>query len=859
MSTTGLPSQFVLFNEEQTKQPVLVVVIDGLDDVITNQGMGTYLLYGDPGVFYGGDGITYGGLRPYSKIDPTSGKLKTARQYLSLEGSSVTISQRLEPEQGKASISTISLSFLDDGYMTQVVSPGILLPEILGREVRLFFGYKEISYPQDYFEIFRGYISSVDDGPGIVKLQISDPNIKRRQQLFFIAQTTVLSPVGPSDATINVVNNGGFFTQIGGPDGSVKDNSIHTYIKIDNEWIECTPDPITPTVFHVVTSGRGARGTTAASHSIGATVSAGLQLGDSTYRENAMDMALKIMLSGWNGPWITGVKLLSIGPEPDLDPGTTTTDFILLPDQVDAVLDYGLVAGDYVGISGSGISGNNNIVPPLYQIVRFEDFNGQPNRIIHLNTPLTKEQNTTAVAQFRSQYDVYPVEAGLKLTPKDVDIDQHIYVKNTFLGGNGNDYIFFITQAEDSGKNFLESQIYFPVGAYSLTKRGKLSCGYHSPPIANQGIVTLDSTNIIDSQQTIPSRSLNNRTFFNEIDISYAFDDQGNAQAIANILDSDSYAAIGLINVLPIEAKGVYEGYSSDNLKKRALFLLTRYKTGALIIQTKVNMAAGAVLEAGDVVLLDDSEGVLQIANFNTGKRGLGKQLFEVIDRSLDFKSGNVQLKLVGGIGASAQDRFATISPSSMTDAGSTSTRVIIKDSFGAIFPGDESKKWEDYVGLPVTVHSPDYSVTADVTLVSIDPTNNYILNVTTLPFTPPAGYIVDVPQYPTSNDPTVNLLYKTIHAFLDPVVAVVSGVDSTHFTVGAGDIGKFHVGAPIRVHSIDYTNDSGDLTVIGISGTTIQTSASMGFTPSSGNQVDLVGFADFNAQSNAGQPYRFI
>jgi hypothetical protein len=1171
MGTFGLPPAYVDFNSSQTKNPVIVVVIDGVPKVFANRGFGTQILYGDPGVLYGGPGINYGGMRPFSELLP-NGDLVTVLDYLELNTSNPSIAQHLDPEQGKASVSTLTLSFIDkDNYLTQVCSPGIIIPEIMGAEITVYLGYLETSYPLDYFQIFRGYCTSVDSGPGLIQLQISDPNLKMRQTLFYTAQDVLVSAMGVSDLIFSITNNVNFFQQIPQITGGSYNQSIHTYALIDSEWIECIPilpgsegytasfqgivytavatipvsttyttgasisvqylsggtagsetvlvtgqaiqvtlesgvstasqvafaiqqsvmasELVTPMVIagdeslaqttqiptyltlttyyalvvegilylatpgsstpifvtyantvafgsefatvtsdtiytavidgvtytatpphtndvsityigggvagsEVVTSigaaitvqiqvnvstaaqvafainqsgvtvlatatvnpalagqpqvtqgptflsatagdlitvnidsgvstnvqviaalnaiassvaplvnyqtlptlqsqvvssyavtplaigiagsqmaviSRGARSTAAATHDVQAAVAAGLQVGDRVFTENAIDMALKIMLSGWNGPWITGVEILSIGPEPDSMSFITTTNFITLPSNIDAVADYGLVAGDFISVQESAVSSNNNV---YLQIVRFADFNGQSNRLIYLNGTLTKEQDTPATASFRSQYDVYPVDAGLRLTPKDVDIAQHLYIKQTFLGTNGNDLIFFITSAETSGKDFISSQIYLPIGAYSLTRYGKLSVNYHSPPIANQSILTLNKDNILKPDQIHITRALNNRAFYDEIDLTYNYDDSGNALSNVAILDAPSYDLIQVDTALPIDARGVYQGYSSNLLIQRANFLLLRYKRGAVMLKLTINWEAGSVCEVGDIALIQDSDGVLQISNFNTGERGLGNVLFEVIDRSFNIKEGNVAIQLVGNIGASVTDRFAVISPSSIVGTGSTTNQVIITDSFGALFPGDESKKYELYVGQQILVHSFDYSVMQLCTLESIDTANIYMLHVSTLGFTPLPGYIVDIPDYPTSVDPTINELYKLVHCFLDPTVVVVTGVDERNFTVSSGDISKFTIGLPVRIHNYNYSKDSspggGGFTVTGASsdlsvtaidtGTnTITVNFAMGFVADNTCFCDLIGFEDANAKTGTGFPYRFI
>lgn len=1045
MGQNGIPANYLDYNTQQTKNVSVVVKIAGVPDLLTNRTLNTRVRFGDPNITYGQTGLVYGGLRPYT-VKNQDGSTSTFRPFLSLEGSSSTVSQRLEPEQGKASVSTLSLAFIDyQGYMSELVSPGLIIPEIMGAEVQVWLGYEEISYPDDFYMAFRGYVSSVDAGPGIVTLQISDPNIKRRQTLFYTAQTATTTSVGNTDSLINVSSNSGFFNQVLQPgELSLSSASVHTYVQIDSEWIEAVPlyqdnsgftayiqgntytarqghgadisityttggtagsevvtvsgtsisvqiqsgvstaqqvnNAIRASVaaYALVTIGvfppsagttqtaqtktylavstkygrviqgiqytsapghttdvsvtyandgtagaetvtiagaavtvhmqdghstaqqintalanyyvslapllgwyllpnanlvvqqaqsatfmvgatpgtqlgviqRGARGTSAATHASGSTVAAAIQIGDKTYNENAMDMALKVQLSGWGGPWISGVEISSIGQYPDPIPNQSTTSCIQF--NVDVVDTYGLVAGDWITITGSGTVTNNNIP---FQIVRFQSQNGLPNRLVFVNTSansLAKDFSTSATVAFRSQYDCYPQDAGLKLTPKDVDVSQHQFIKNTFLGGNGNDLLFFITAQETSGKTWLESQVYFPIAAFSLTKRGKLSCGYNKPPLADQTLTVLTADNILQPDQIKPQRALNNRAFFNEIDIQYNPDDSGNFQSQSSFLQADSYSSIGILSTLPINSLGVYGGYSASNLLKRAQFMLQRYGKAATLLQLLVNWEAGSVIDAGDTVVVQD-DGKLQITNFSTGQRDLQTTLFEVIDRSLQIGTGNVQLKLLGNVGATVSDRFATISPSSIISAGSTSSQLIVQDSYGAIYPGNETEKWSNYIGLPIVVHSFDWSVSETTTLLSIDPINNYMLHVNPLGFTPSAGYIIDVPNYPTSVDPTVNQLYKAMHAFLDPSIAVVSGIDNRNFTVGAGDIGKFKVGDFIRVHSSDYTSDSGDQTVSGISGNQVTTTLSMGFTPSAGQLVELIGFAD------NGAAYRWI
>ena len=1124
MSNYGIPSTYQALNQQKSKSPIIVVVIEGVPYLLTSRDLQAALVYGAANVTYGEDGIVYGGLVPYGSF----------KSFIDLDGSALTLQQRLEPEQGKASVSTLSIAFIDgdDAYMTKVVSPGVIIPDILLAEINVYLGFAGTSFPTDFFKIYRGYGSGVVDGPGSVVIQISDANLKLRSDLFYCASSSLVKEISPTDQIFQLISNGNFFAQVNQPDGSPYDRSIKTYIQLDDEWIECVPiranntqyvaeiqgvlytanlnhgtdvsiliiaggtagdelvtvqgsqitiqvdvgvstaqnvinallqveaasdlviplaiDPtetqvaqaqtflfgyvatvqgliytatvghgtdvsivyqgggtagaetvtvssgtivvslevgvstasqietainasgpavalvsvlnVSPTQIQVAqaqtflaassaytvlvknglvyygqpgTSGitiayvndgvagsetisvagsaitvhmqngasttqdiadvleaystivspivsfqllpntegnfqtafaatdlemgvpgaqfavimRGARSTIPAAHEAGTTAASAIQVGDSAYPENAMTMALKLMLSGWGTKWKKGIPVSSIGLNPDPAGSTPTTQAIQMPVGIDVVDLFGLVPGDYCYLYGSETDSNN--AQPLV-ITRFADSVGTKNNVIYVQQTLQKDSDSAVITvSFRSQFDVYPLDAGLRLKPTDVDIDQHIYIFQTFLGALGNNLIFFITSTETSGKDFIQTQIYFVVGAYGLSRYGKISVGYNAPPIASQNIVMLDENNILNPENIRPSRATNNRQFFNEINFQYAPDDAGTFTKTLNVASGPSLSRYdGYSNALPVNANGITSDYPTSLLLKIANYFLSKYQFAATTFAVKVNWEAGSTTEAGDIALLDDSRGVLQIANFNTGKRGLGKQLFNIIDRTFNFKEGNVSLTLQSNVGGNTGDRFATISPSSLVAPGSTQTAIVIKDSFGSIFPGDESRKWVDYVGLTILVHSRDYATSVVVTLLSVDPLNNYLLRVTDMGFIPDEDFIVDVDNYPTSTNPNVNALYKLVHAFISPTVTVVTGIDSQNFTVDPADISKFNAGAIIMIHNESYSFISNEVSVESVdTGTnTVTTSTVLGFTPSPGQFVELIGFADGGA-----------
>jgi hypothetical protein len=835
MST--VPANFQSLSASISKQPVIVVEIAGLSDILSSATVFTRINYGDPVVKYGGhdeDGKSwvYGGLRRYTAADGG-----ITRPYLILDSSSLAITQKVEQEQGRCSISQMSLTFIDkDSYMSKLISPGILIPEPLGAEVRVYLGYQEISWPQDYITIFRGNIQGYTSQAGKVTLQLGDPNLRKRQSLFFTASTELAGGITAVDTTINVVNNGDFYQQILGPNG-IADPNVKTYIFIDSEWIEYSRTAYRPNSFNQSAGGtitRGARGTTADVHDAGATVTAGIEFGG-----NAVDIILKLMLSGWNGPYRSAQPIAGLVTSGDPDIGDIT-DGIILPTGIDAVEDLGLSPGDYITISGDPNPSNN-----VTGIVgSFQDVLGNPNNAIIIDQPLIASSPSVALLALRSQYDTFPDGAGLKLFPYEVDVQAHQRLKAGFISDT---MLFFITASEDNAKAFIEKELALPVSAYCLTVSGKISLKITLPPIANQVPLTLDASNVIQPAQIRVERSTTTRRFFNEIQYSYNPDDSGNFQNFLAFLDTDSLNEIGYSSTMPIETKGTRSG---ANITVRAKRLLDRYKRGAVVVYLSVNFGTGNNVNPGDIVLLKDN-GQLQISNFATGQRNLGSQLYEVIERTFDFQAGNTKLTLLSGLNFGLQDRFATWGPGSLIQAaGSNTTTLKIIPSFGALFGISEYKKWTNYIGLNVRIHSYDFTYDHTSILRGVSSSNVLTLSPA-LPSVPLDNYIIDLAPYSTSTDPSDQEIAKGLHVSWDKTAAVVSGISSTQFTVSSGDAQYFRVGYPLRVHTSDWVTDSPEVLITDVTGTTI-TCADLGFTPAAGYKCDLLSFPD------AGQPYRW-
>lgn len=834
MSTSS--PNFELFNDSQTKNIAVVVCIEGLPFCFANRAVYSKVKYGDPGIVYGLPGLVYGALKLVEDVT----------DILSLDQSSLLLQQAIEPEQGKSSISAMNLTFIDKNQlMTQVITPGVYLDDILGKPVKVYLGYQEISFPQDYLTIFRGFITSVRSLPGAVTLGFSDANVKKRQALFFTQATRLSSGINNVATTIPVQKTDGFYQHVLGPDGTY-DTSVKTYIKVDDEYMLYGPTGVAPTSFTVT---RAQRGTLAAAHDINADVSNHMELSG-----HAIDLALKVMLSGWNGPYMTDIQPQSVVATLIGGLGNIPNS-ITFPSGNDVKDLYGLTEGDYVSMSGATPPANNFTNRKILQIIDVSTF--EKGRIIVVDgAALAPENAATGTVSFRSKYDTLPTAAGSKMRAQEIDVQGHEDLKAQFLGGSDNNYRFFLSE-EEAGKTFIESQLFLPIGCYTLTKQGRISVNITKPPLAQAQLVTLSKANILNPQNLRPERAVNSRTFFNDIAFVFDFDDDGNPVSKLRVIDTDSLSIIGLSSLLKIESRGLRTDLSSDvneTVNRRATFLLSRYKNAAMVLFVDTNYGTGNQIEAGDVVALDGTD--LFISNFLTGDREFGTQLFEVVDRKLNIASGVASLKLISGVGAQITDRYATVSPSSFLDAGSTTTVVKIRDSFtddDPKFPGQEYLKWQDFIGLPVAVHSEDYSFYEERTLVAISTIDPTLLTLDPpLSAPPPAGYVLDIARYPTTTDPTERLAYKQRFGHINPTLTVVTGISATQFTLSAPEAAKLVEGRMIRVHNALFSDDSGEVEIQSIVGVTI-TVESMGFTPAAGYTVELCGYAD------GGGPYRWV
>lgn len=836
------PDKYLIFNAQTSKQLAIVVKIEGISDIYGISNTYQTVRYGDFGLVYGTPGLVYGGLKKVGGPNGVGG----IKPYIMLD-SGLVIQQRIEPEQGKGNIGTITLSMIDkNGEISYIIAPGNVVDEIMtSKQVTLFLGFQQTSFPEDYLILYRGYITSIDTPPGQVKFQISDGTMKSRQPVFNTPTTNLTSNIAATGTTIPVDSTSGFYQQILGPNGSY-DADVYTYIKIDDEIMSYAATGIVSSSTIQVT--RGALGTTAEAHDIDAQVSNLIEFGFDADGQgiNFVDLSLKLLLSGWGDYCETDIPLSSIGFVP---PDAVTNAFVLSVD--DADLDLGLTAGDYFAISGATNPGND-----LSGVITGFDELNSFTTVVYTDQTFVEEQTTSAVVSFRSKYDTLPLAAGAKCRMRDVDVSTFEQLKDVYFDTGLYDVAIFY-DSPAFAKDIIATDLMLPFGCYQISRYGRISMSVTKPPLPGitGKLVELNVNNVTDPDKIHVVRATNNRTFYNIVSYQYDFNYvSGKYGTIQYYVDTQSISQFSQTLAIPITSKGLRSRFGASsvaNIRGRAL--LTRYKNVALSIELTCNWSAGSLIEVSDIVLLTDN-GNLKIMNFETGERNLGAQLFEVIDRSYNIQQGNVKLKLLGGLGFTQDSRFGLISPSSILDTGSTGTLLRLTPSYGQTTLGEEIGKWTNFIGLPIVVHSPDYAVTGTSTILSVNVGDPGALDISPdLGFTPASGYILEVANYPTGTNRNTNSQYKALYTYITPTVAITSGTNDTTFDIAASGSSLLTVGNLVIVRNDDWTSYSQEVRVSGVTGTTVVVAASLedqvapfgNITPDSTYVLEGIGFHD--------------
>lgn len=724
----ALPITEALRNASQSIdiKPQLVFEIDGIDKIFGIQLITSFIKIGDDGLLIGNSWVI-GGLK----------EQEDQLAAISFEGTTSSISQTLDIDKGRgASVSTFQIVLVDfDEEISRIISPGVVVPDILGRKCKIYFGIADnTSWPEDYVTIFRGIIDEAVAGPGTVTFNLSHPDQKKRQGLFLEAETRLTSNIDSSTTTISLDSVTGFLSEVAGPDGSF-DSSIKFYIQINDELIQYTS--FTGTSLNGVA--RGALGTVAASHSSGDNVKSFYRL-----EGNAVDLALKMMLSGKNGNYLEGVSVTNF-----LNDGASVTANTIWFQGVNLVTKYNVIVGDFVTTVGASNGANNVTLKEITGV----DARSDGTLITITGASLVEEVSTSATISFRSQFDT--LGEGLGMDNDEVDLSEHLILKARYLSNF--DYDFYIKEGIEDVKEFIESQIYLPAACYSLPRKSQASMGIFTPPVPGAEIVTVNKTNILNPNQIKLRRSIT-KNFINTI--VYKFDEQVLEEkftrgVITTNEDSKNRIKVGS-KVFVIESKGMRESLNGINLANLATDRrLDIYRFAAESVQNiKVHFGDAFKVEIGDIIIFDPTD--LNVTDLSTGSRDKGARLYFVQNKKIAIKTGEVSLDLIDS-GFELGGRYGLISPSSYINTVVSSSQFVLRSSFASVYGSNEGLKWSRYIGETVKVRNSDFSNVDTATIFSVS--GNTVTLGSALSFTPSVDDIMELANYNDSSD-RIHLIY---------------------------------------------------------------------------------------------------
>lgn len=705
-------------SESSTILPNLVLDIEGVTDKYGTVQILKYIKIGDPGLFIDGT-WKIGGYAP----------LLDQETLVTFDGTSTSISQKLDIDKGSgASISQMAVALVDvDEKITQLITPGEVVTDMLGREATVWLGFSQNAFPEDYIRIFRGTIDEIGSTPGKVTFQLSHPDQKKRQEIFIKAESKLNGAINNSQTTITLDSTVNFLYPITGPDTTF-DASIKYGVRIEDEII-----------FYTGISGndltgctRGALGTIAIGHADDTDL-------ESFFRVtgNSIDLALKIMLSGWNGPYESGLAIQNFNILGDATVIPNTIFFL----GFDVADYYGVVVGDYITTTGATDGANNVTLKQITEIVKTLE----GSYITVDGVSFVDEGSTAATIAFRSRYDTFHPGAGLKMHNDEVDIKEHERIKRFFLSSF--EYDFYIRD-NVKGKEFLEGEIYFPAAAYALPRKAKSSVGYHIGPLPDSDIRAIDTSNVIGASKVSLKRSIN-RNFYNTVVYRYEEKVLEEDVFLRGHIETDATSKTNIpvgTKALVISAKGIREVLSGPSISESAARRrLKRYKFSAEYIEgIQVTYGSSYNVEIGDIVLLD--VGDLKMSDTKSASRSGKPRLFEVYNKTFDIKTGKVSLSMLDTAYSTAS-RYCLMSPSSKILAGSTSTVLKLRVTGNSVFGPNEGAKWSRYLNAAVRVRSSDFTTRNDTSFIQSVSGNTVTLSPA-LSFTPSAEDTLTVSHY---------------------------------------------------------------------------------------------------------------
>lgn len=748
---------------------------------------------------------------------------ENSRAYIMLEGTTRNVTNQIIQEKGGAGgIQSFAIQLLNkDNELTQYFTTGNYVSDLLGRDARIYLGFKGGVYPRDFVLLFDGRVDNFESRHGSYRINVAHADQFRRATILNIRSTNLTTAIDDSQTNIPVSSTDEFII----PTAEQEEN-FKSYLFIDEELMKI--ESATASEFTVL---RNQLGTSAAEHDINTEVTSYHRL-----EGKSIDLSLKLMLSdGSQAPYISEFEVNRFVQSS----GTDTIPNAIFFD-VDVEQQFNVIEGDLVSTTGATNAENNISNRIITEIVQTTD----GSYIVVDGDALVFESPTSATIDFVSQYNTLP--EGLGFANRFVDFESFTDIEEK-VGGTLPDIDLYIPE-EITVKETVESQLYKPLGLFSLPRKGRVGIGASLPPL-NTGVTTFINPDTINTTaiKGMAIRRSVSRNFYNTIVYKFEEDsiESGKFKAGTIVQSEDSINRISAGNrQLTMEASGLRDNPSTrTSVLLNATRILDKYQFGPQFLDgVQLLYGDGYTIEVGDTVVLEG----IQIPDTESGDAIFPTTLMEVTNKSLDI-NGRVKVNLLNSA-FNIGGRFGVISASSEVTGKPSANKLSLKTSIFTGVTEKETDQWEEHIGRPVKVRDRDFTREQVLTIRRIDSGLE-----STLEFEEDITILIDGTEVLTLADYDETDDYqRASYCYFDPV-GEISGVTSNQ-VVDVSDPSIFFIGAICEVHSPDFSNISQEVTVDDITGTTITFSEALNYTPSISDKIDLIGFA-----SDEGLPYRIF
>jgi hypothetical protein len=799
--------------DQVSKEPQIVLDIEGVELLFAAKPLLKVLTWDDdsPEALWDNELFWDGSIADSKAVD-----------YISLGGTTTNITQQIQPDKSStSSISTVTISIVDKNARVSNALSFNAITEILGKKATFSIGFAQGNYPDDFQNVFIGVISDYYTDSGTVNITLSSSEASKRQVFLPKYQSELSANIDAVTTTIPVLTTAGLI-----PSG----DALTSYIRINDEIMQVVS--FTDTSIEVL---RDQLNSTNEIHEAKDTV-------ESFYRLQGkpLDLARKIMLSNEGNTFFIS------------DDVPKSINFISVIESIPNAIIFdnfnienktGLTIGDKVKLDSAANSGT-------YTIIGFGQLDNGDSYII-TDGLLTLESEYTGTFEYNSQWNTLPV--GLEMISNQVDLAQFADITSRF-GSNFEDQDYYIKDTIDNSKDFIDRDIFFSNGLYSIIRAARVSVKYVAPPFSDTIIAPINTNNVLNVERIRQRRSLH-KYFYNSFIWQYNEDSVDDRYLNGKVvISNNSRSRINTgFKQLKIEAKGLRATPSADtfitNLTQR---FVDRYQFAPVYVDNvEVDYRTGYNIEVGDIVPFGGAD--MQFINFKTGERGSNPELYEVINKSLNVKNGRIKLSLLN-TNYEINARYGVFSLASNITSFPSTTSIKIAKTLDTGEYINESDKWLDFIGSNIRIRSTDYVEDYTTVLLDVSSSNNKVLE-----FQDPIThdntkrYVVEIPLYNDTDD-AIDAEYKLQFSHMVAQVKITGVTDDKTFDVD--EPGKLFVGSRVYVHSKNYQDDSfdaDDIVIESIVGNTVTLSDDLAFTP----QVDyLVDASDFQ---DGGFAYRLI